>query len=550
MEIDPVLLESVAELIGQQRFSTWFADTHFALRGERLVVSAPDAFLSKWLKTNYSRDILKACIGVFGREYPLDFVVETAPTAAATLQDKVRAASADGSSAVSVVPETLETAEAFNAPETPVTSETPQKRSVGQRLLWEDDSDDSLTDGAITDGAIAAGALPSVELRSDSVRLVREPARPSQPREKKTPAAAKSKSSAAPVPARTLPLQRWATFDRFIVGRSNQMAKNIMDLAVGRPAEFNPIFLSGPTSVGKTHLLESVYSAYRVQNKRKAPLFLTSEQFTTLFTQSVRPGNDRQPFLERFRNISLFVLDDVHFLAGKEKTQFELIALIDRLRREGVQMVFSADRALGELRSLRGELVSRLQAGVVCDIKPAERETLLTLFQQAADRLRLPISDEVARRVISRYATDARQLTGIANLLYARYLTNGRPITCETVEETLGDFGRTRRVVRLEDIEKAVAEMFEIKPSSLRGKSRSRECSYPRMLAMWLARKHTRNALSEIGRYFGNRSHSTVISAQKRVEAWLGSAENDSAAPDAERRAAEMLRRLERILIG
>lgn len=518
MEIDPVLLDSVAELIGPQRFGIWFADAHFALQDERVIVSAPDTFLSKWLKTNYSRDIAKACIGVFGREYPLDFVVGPIQTA---------------------VPAPADPPSSNTLPQPAPTAPTNQSAA---RLLWDDEP-------AVPDQASQTApdpSLPSIELSSDSVRLLDRPNEPAAPTPKRKPQAARP----AARQDRAAPVARWATFDRFIVGRSNQMAKNIMELAVGRPAEFNPIFLCGPTSVGKTHLLESVYSAYRAAGKRKSPLFLTAEQFTTLFTQSVRPGGDRRPFLDRFRNISLFVLDDIHFLAGKEKTQFELIALIDRLRRDGVQLVFSADSPLNELNELRGELVSRLQAGIVCDIKPAERETLLAIFQQAAERLHLPVTDEVARLVVARCATCARQLAGVANILYARYLSNGAPITPEMVEETLGDFGRSRRVVRLEDIEKAVAEMFEIQPASLRGKSRARECSYPRMLAMWLARKHTRSALSEIGRYFGNRSHSTVISAQKRVDSWLGTAENNSNAPDAEQRAAEMLRRLERILIG
>lgn len=519
MEIDPVLLDSVAELIGPQRFGIWFADAHFALQDERVIVSAPDTFLSKWLKTNYAQEITKACIGVFGREYPLDFVVGPIQTAVPT------------PSGTAVSPS--QTAP-IAAPHQPTS-----------RLLWDDAPPKSPQTAQLPQVAHDT-PLPSVELSRDSVRILDERTDPDVPTRTRKPQAAPPRTRSE----RAVPAARWATFDRFVVGRSNQMAKNIMDLAVGRPAEFNPIFLSGSTSVGKTHLLESVYSAYRAAGKRKSPLFLTAEQFTTLFTQSVRPGGDRRPFLDRFRNISLFVLDDIHFLAGKEKTQFELIALIDRLRREGVQMVFSADSPLNELSQLRGELLSRLQAGVVCDIKPAERETLLAIFQQTADRLHLPITDEVARLVVARYATSARQLAGVANILYARYLCNGAPITPEKVEETLGDFCRSRRVVRLEDIEKAVAEMFEIKPASLRGKSRSRECSYPRMLAMWLARKHTRSALSEIGRYFGNRSHSTVISAQKRVDSWLGAAENNANAPDTERRAAEMLRRLERILIG
>ncbi|MBQ2683694.1 MAG: hypothetical protein IJG02_07455 [Thermoguttaceae bacterium] len=381
--------------------------------------------------------------------------------------------------------------------------------------------------------------LTGIELSSESIRTVRRPdnppAKPARPR----------KRAAVPLP-------NWGSLDSFVVGLSNRIARSMIDIVINAPGErFNPLYISGPTSVGKTHLLEGVYTSFRAQNSRRTPLFMRSDQFTAIFTQSVRPGGDRRSFLDRFKNISLFVLDDIHFLEGKLKTQYELITLMDQLRHRGVQMIFGADRPISELTGLQSNLVSRLQEGVTCAIQPAEREILLEIFKRACARIHLPVSDEVARVVVSRYATHARQLFGIANQLCARYLTDGQPITVDTVEEILGPFGVKRRIVRLEDIEKAVAEMFEVKPSSLRGKSRARDCCYPRMLAMWLARKHTRSALSEIGRYFGNRSHSTVLSAQKRVDQWLSQVESRAAGADqTQYQTVENLRRRERVLLG
>ncbi len=385
-----------------------------------------------------------------------------------------------------------------------------------------------------TDDAVVTG----IELSRDSIRLVSRtgdaPLKPAKPR----------KRAASPLP-------NWGSLESFVVGHSNQIARSMIDLVNSAPGErFNPLFISGPTSVGKTHLLEGVYTSFRARNSRRVPLFMSSDQFTAFFTQSVLPGGDRRSFLDRFKNISLFVLDDIHFLDGKLKTQYELIALMDQLSRRGVQMIFSADRPISELTGFQSSLVSRLEGGAVCAIQPAEREILLEIFKRACARIRLPISDEVARVVISRYVSHARQLFGIANVLCARYMTGGQPITVDTVEEVLGPFGTKKRIVRLEDIEKVVAEMFEIKPSSLRGKSRARDCSYPRMLAMWLARKHTRSALSEIGRFFGNRSHSTVLSAQKRVDQWLSQADSRAGADQTRYQTIENLRRLERVLLG
>ena len=211
-------------------------------------------------------------------------------------------------------------------------------------------------------------------------------------------------------------------------------------------------------------------------------------------------------------------------------------------------MIFSADRPLGELTELKSELLTRIESGMVCGIKPAERETLLGIFRQMAAHRGLPIPDEVCRFVVSRFTAHARQLSGALNRLHAAHLATGRPYSIETAAEVLSDLARSRqRTVRLEDIEKTVAEIFRIPTDALRNRSKARQFSQPRMLAMWLARKYTRSALSEIGRYFGNRSHSTVVSAQKRVDSWLQT-EGTPAETGLLRDLAETLRRAERVL--
>lgn len=313
--------------------------------------------------------------------------------------------------------------------------------------------------------------------------------------------------------------RKFASYDSFIEGISNQLAKRVSDIAILEPNKMNPILIWGPTSVGKTHLLEGIWNEYDRKVNRKSALFLTAEQFTTLFIQSLR--NNRN-FKDYFKNISLLILDDIHFLQGKMATQAELLNLIDYLKANGVQMIFSANRPPAELTEIRGELATRIESGIVCDIKPPERETLFRIFQQMALQRNLPIPEEVSRFVVSRFTTHARQLSGVLNRLHAMHLVTGQPITLDMAQNTLGDLIRdSRRIIRLEDIERVVLNVFGLEPSMLKSKSRARKSSYPRMLAMWLARKYTRSALSEIGRFFGNRSHSTVISAQKRVDQWI-----------------------------
>ena len=325
---------------------------------------------------------------------------------------------------------------------------------------------------------------------------------------------------------------RLATLDSFVEGFSNQLARKIADVAILQPGAMNPIFIGGPTSVGKTHLLEGICERYGRHPDRKPALYMTAEQFTTAFIQSLRGGTE--PFRDRFRNISLLALDDLHFLEGKTTTQIELLSVVDMLRQRNVQLVFSANRPLVELTKLSGELTTRLQGGFVCQIGPPEREMLSQILRQMALERRIALSDEVCRFVVSRFTTHARQLSGALNRLYVAHLTTGAPIDVPFAQEALADLIASNvRPVKLEDVERVVRETFGLDDEELKSKSRSKRCADPRALAMWLARKHTRSALTEIGAYFGGRRHSAVLSAQKKVDQLLktnASMENGSVA--------------------
>ncbi|MBR4104962.1 MAG: hypothetical protein IKK39_13000, partial [Thermoguttaceae bacterium] len=330
---------------------------------------------------------------------------------------------------------------------------------------------------------------------------------------------------------------RLASLDTFVEGFSNQLARKIADVAILQPGAMNPIFIGGPTSVGKTHLLEGICERYGRYPNRKPALYMTAEQFTTAFIQSLHGGAGS--FRDRFRNISLLAVDDLHFLEGKTTTQVELLSVVDMLRQRNVQLVFSANRPLAELTKLSGELTTRVQGGFVCQIGPPEREMLSQILRQMALERRIALSDEVCRFVVSRFTTHARQLSGALNRLYVAHLTTGAPIDVPFAQEALADLIASNvRAVKLEDIERVVQETFGLDDEELKSKSRSKRCADPRALAMWLARKHTRSALAEIGAYFGGRRHSAVLSAQKKVDRLLktnGSIENGSAAFDVDR---------------
>ncbi|MGI6400831.1 MAG: DnaA ATPase domain-containing protein [Thermoguttaceae bacterium] len=315
--------------------------------------------------------------------------------------------------------------------------------------------------------------------------------------------------------------RRFASLKTFVVGASNDTAYKILDLVASNPGMMTPLYLFGSTSVGKTHLLEGVCDAYsrNPQFASKPPLYLTTEQFTTAFIRSLQGGS---PFRNRFRNISLFALDDLQFLEGKKSTQTELVYVLDFLRNHGIQVVISGKRPVNDIGSLREELVTRIQSGLYAEIAPPERETLAVILQRQAFERNLIVPEDVCRYVVSRFATHAREISGAINRLYAMHLTTGAPITLEFARQALADLATVAyRNIRIEDVERVVLEHFSLEPNALKSSSRAKRNADPRAIAMWLARKHTRAALSEIGAYFGGRRHSSVISAQKKVEGWL-----------------------------
>jgi len=201
-----------------------------------------------------------------------------------------------------------------------------------------------------------------------------------------------------------------------------------------------------------------------------------------------------------------------------------LLHTIDDLLRQGRQLVFAADRAPSEFTDWAPELVTRLNAGMVCHLESADYATRLGILEQMGRRLEVEVPQEVREFIASRLTTHARELSGALCRLKATSQAWGAPITLAMAQETLAEMIRHgSRVVQLHDIEKAVCDVLGVDASELQSGCKAKDASYPRMLAMWLARKHTRAALSEIGQYFGRRSHSTVISAQRRVDGWMAS---------------------------
>lgn len=315
--------------------------------------------------------------------------------------------------------------------------------------------------------------------------------------------------------------RRYADLDSFVVGPSNQMAQAAALEVVRRPGLLSPLTIFGPTSVGKTHLLEGVYRTVCRKHRSLVAVYLSAEQFTVSFLEALR-GSGLPSFRRKHRSADLLVIDDMQFFCGKRCTQLELFHTIDALLRGGRQIVLAADRPPGELAELGPELIARLESGMVCRIDPPDYSTRVGIVGQMARQMQLELPDDVVHFIASRLTNHARELSGAVCRLHAASRAWREPVTVQLAEKALADLVRSStRVVHLGDIERAVCETFGLSPQTLHTQSKSAQVSHPRMLAMWLARKYTRAALSEISQYFGRRSHATVISAERQVNRWL-----------------------------
>ena len=325
------------------------------------------------------------------------------------------------------------------------------------------------------------------------------------------------------------------------------MAFAAIELAASRPGEMSPLILHGPSGVGKTHLLEGICSHFRELHPKASAVFLSAEQFTTGFLQALH-GTGLPGFRRTCRSADLLVIDDLQFFVGKRATMMEVQHTVDALHRQGRQMVFACDRELESLTELGADLLTRLRGGMTARLLPPDDEVRRGIVKSIAARRGLTISDEVVHYIAAHMTRHTRELTGAMNRLEATSHMLGLPITPGMAEEALADLVRSSaRSVRLGDIERAVCSAFGIEAGSLQSAQRARKINHPRLLAMFLARKHTPAALAEIGSYFGRRSHSTVISAQKTINEWVA-AGSQIVLADSTWNADEAIRRVEEFI--
>ena len=323
-------------------------------------------------------------------------------------------------------------------------------------------------------------------------------------------------------PAPSMPSRPPRRLEDFVTGPGNRLAHAAaMELVQSAGGSFNPLVIQGGVGLGKTHLLEGIGAALRARHPGMKVVHLTAEGFTNGFLDAMRHGN-LTAFRARYRGAGALLVDDIHFLAAKKATQDEFLHTFNALIADGAPIILTADQHPRQIAKLTDELATRFLGGMVVKLDAPDPLTRRAILKAKAAARGVIVPEGVLAYVADHLRASVRELEGALHSLIAHASMTGKRLDLALARTALRDTIRhTARAVALKDVEKAVCQLFQIEPDALKADNRARAVAYPRMLAMYLARKHTGAAYSEIGRFFGGRNHSTVISAEKKVLGWI-----------------------------
>ena len=309
------------------------------------------------------------------------------------------------------------------------------------------------------------------------------------------------------------------TFDAFVIGAGNQFAHAAAQAVAERPSKaYNPLFLYGGVGMGKTHLMQAIGHEVKRRLPHSAICYLSSEKFTNEMINSLR--YDRMSsFRDKFRNVDVLLIDDIQFLAQKERTQEEFFHTFNALHESKKQIVIASDRPPKELAEIEDRLRSRFEWGLIADIQPPDLETKVAILQKKAESEKVTLATDLALYIASNVRTNVRELEGALIRLIAYCSLTGAEINLVTAQQVLKNFidSQARRIT-IDSIQKAVAEQFGLRVGEIKAKSNSRAIVFPRQIAMYLAKQMTEASLPEIGRQFGGKHHTTVMHSVDKIE--------------------------------
>src|SRR5271157_3069691 len=383
-------------------------------------------------------------------------------------------------------------------------------------------------------GDLIQEAIDLQSLEFDDVSFVTSEEDPSIPPQRRDggfgPLPAHAPTAPPPVSARTPEQARfdWSTaaqlnprytFDAFVIGNGNQFARAAALAVAERPSKaYNPLFLYGGVGMGKTHLMHAIGHEVKRLYPSVNICYVSAEKFTNEMITSLR--NDRMTsFRDRFRSVDVLLIDDIQFIAQKERTQEEFFHTFNALHENMKQIVIASDRPPKELAEIEDRLRSRFEMGLIADIQPPDLETKVAILQKKAESEQVQLPADVALFVASNVRTNVRELEGAMTRLIAWCQLNHMEITLASTQQCLKQFIDMQvRKITIEAIQRVVAENFGMRPADLKQKNNSRNVVVPRQIAMYLAKQMTEASLPEIGRQFGNKHHTTVMHSIAKIE--------------------------------
>jgi chromosomal replication initiator protein len=355
------------------------------------------------------------------------------------------------------------------------------------------------------------GVLPEVS----SVKLT-APAEPeAQPPKPARPAPRSSKSKTGAASG----MNPRYTFETFVVGSNNEFAHSAALAVAKSPAlTYNPLFVYGVSGLGKTHLLHAIGHHAIAAGHNSKVVYLTSEQFTNEFIDAIQHGTLVR-FRKKYRNADLLLIDDIQFFAGKERSQEEFFHTFNALHDGHKQIVLSSDRPASEIEKLEQRLVSRFEWGMTAEIQPPDTETRIAILRSKAIALNITLDPWIAEFLADKIRNNVRRLEGALMRVASYHSLSGREITREVLENLLRDIfqEQARKAVTIDQIQRRVAEHFDVRLADMTSKRRPANIAFPRQIAMYLSRRLTGASLTDIGDAFGGKDHGTVIHACKTV---------------------------------
>jgi chromosomal replication initiator protein len=309
------------------------------------------------------------------------------------------------------------------------------------------------------------------------------------------------------------------TFDNFVIGTSNRHAHAYSLAVADSPAKaYNPLFVYGGVGLGKTHLIQAICQHIKSKNKHMRIYYIASERFTNELIDAIQ-HHSTAAFRQKYRNVDVLVIDDIHFIAGKESTQEEFFHTFNTLHDAHKQIIISSDRPPKEIANLQDRLVSRFSWGLTTDIQPPDLETRVAILKKKLEREPIHVPDEVIFFIAQLIKTNIRELEGALIRVIAYALLEEKAITLDLVKEVLKDLLKeTRRAVTIDFIQRCVAEEFSLTLQDLKASRRHKNIVLPRQIAMYLSRNLTDLSLPEIGGFFGGKDHTTVLHAYNKIK--------------------------------